>query len=1184
MFSGDFKRQRNINLGGRRRNDTVRSSAQSVLHKAHEERQKREAERQRQAAATTIQHLWRAFHDTAAWRQRMRDALDMDVFAGPSAEEDLFTSLADFAVYYNVSSQDIARLHTILHALFGTTSAASRYRDIIAAVPADEGLKWTMLTARLFNTVLKVPSNGKLQVDVHTVLASLADAAAVDEALAPRPLMRALIESRRLYTFLAKCLTMHPALDSSSIATAVRLAVKPLGVAALQDMAFPSFARWILAIPGLPSQIGVAGVTAITRAHLDWCQLAKHIQTEIERQMGSSKSAQSGGFGSPAAPDNTELAATAISMLGNMTAFVLPQLTTNGGPLTALDSAYVQAAGACARAIPSCDLFGAKRSGVPKTPGSRLVKSISAHALKWLNSVLSVQVLGLLVNASCPADADDDNALVAQELLLALIQKWGKAARSAAIDNMFRAVDIRKVGFRTVLHDPQFIEDFAGERARVDKIKSQRLSQFHLLCEVLNRQLETIGDDELFQTSVSLPLSDIRTIARACRNISFALYWSQETPDELAHIRDSAAALTRQLFIRNARHPFVDEDFWLVPPSQLDMASFADKVAEDPMFSAENTSVDDDDLSSEPSTDMSESESESEGISGAGLGVPGSRLDWTARTYSSTLQQRRTTDQMIMTPRIAVLRNIPFVVPFNDRVRLFHALINRDRARLGLVPLGTAGGPVPFNAYSSAKATVRRGRIFEDGFRGLFPVLSGKPVTTPESDNDSDGDSVHVDENAGGHALRQRSGLSMLPVSGGGLDMDDESALDQWPSRLREMGILQQHTDNQAMAFQNAMGGLNGSPVSHQDMFKLRMQITFVDRYGMAEAGIDGGGVFKEFLTSLVREAFDPHRGLFRTTNQNHIYPDPDSMQVDSDVKRRVVLDKYKFLGAIIGKALYEGILVDAPFALFFLGCCVGQLPEFNDLPTLDEDLYNGLVALKNYPVPQQQQQRPGDDEEDEIYRVFGLDFTTTVSLRNGQTKTVPLVPRGDLIKVTSQNRLLYLDLIAQFKLVRRIDAQVKAFVAGLHTVIPENWLRLLFASPLELSRLLCGDSGAIDVADWKRNTVYDGAFRDYGRSSKLVVDFWDIVEHNLTERQRQGLCRFATSCERPPLLGFSELNPRFCISGNSNPGEESSLDSRLPSASTCVNLLKLPVYSSKRILRDKLVTAIESNAGFDLS
>ena len=40
----------------------------------------------------------------------------------------------------------------------------------------------------------------------------------------------------------------------------------------------------------------------------------------------------------------------------------------------------------------------------------------------------------------------------------------------------------------------------------------------------------------------------------------------------------------------------------------------------------------------------------------------------------------------------------------------------------------------------------------------------------------------------------------------------------------------------------------------------------------------------------------------------------------------------------------------------------------------------------------------------------------------------------------------------------------------------------------------------------------------------------------------------------------------------------------RLPTASTCFNLLKLPNYQKKGTLRDKLRYAINCNTGFELS
>ena len=37
--------------------------------------------------------------------------------------------------------------------------------------------------------------------------------------------------------------------------------------------------------------------------------------------------------------------------------------------------------------------------------------------------------------------------------------------------------------------------------------------------------------------------------------------------------------------------------------------------------------------------------------------------------------------------------------------------------------------------------------------------------------------------------------------------------------------------------------------------------------------GIDGGGVFKEFLTDLSKEVFDSDRGLWLANQKNELYP-----------------------------------------------------------------------------------------------------------------------------------------------------------------------------------------------------------------------------------------------------------------------------------------------------------------------
>lgn len=41
------------------------------------------------------------------------------------------------------------------------------------------------------------------------------------------------------------------------------------------------------------------------------------------------------------------------------------------------------------------------------------------------------------------------------------------------------------------------------------------------------------------------------------------------------------------------------------------------------------------------------------------------------------------------------------------------------------------------------------------------------------------------------------------------------------------------------------------------------MKIQFVSSLGLEEIGIDGGGVFREYINELLKTAFDPNRGFF---------------------------------------------------------------------------------------------------------------------------------------------------------------------------------------------------------------------------------------------------------------------------------------------------------------------------------
>uniref|UniRef100_A0A182U6A9 HECT-type E3 ubiquitin transferase n=1 Tax=Anopheles melas TaxID=34690 RepID=A0A182U6A9_9DIPT len=161
--------------------------------------------------------------------------------------------------------------------------------------------------------------------------------------------------------------------------------------------------------------------------------------------------------------------------------------------------------------------------------------------------------------------------------------------------------------------------------------------------------------------------------------------------------------------------------------------------------------------------------------------------------------------------------------------------------------------------------------------------------------------------------------------------------------------------------------------------------------------------------------------------------------------------------------------------------------------------------------------------------------------------------------------------MMADFKLNQQIRAQCAAFRQGLANVLPIEWLYMF--SNKELQVLISGAEIPVDVHDLRQHTRYGG---DFSLEHHTIQLFWKVVEQ-FDDIQRRLLLKFVTSCSRPPLLGFKDLDPPFYIQ---NAGDTD----RLPSASTCMNLLKLPAFEEEDVLREKLLYAIQSGAGFELS
>lgn len=290
----------------------------------------------------------------------------------------------------------------------------------------------------------------------------------------------------------------------------------------------------------------------------------------------------------------------------------------------------------------------------------------------------------------------------------------------------------------------------------------------------------------------------------------------------------------------------------------------------------------------------------------------------------------------------------------------------------------------------------------------------------------------------------------------------------------------------------------------------------------------------------------------------------------------RELSKQYEFLGRIIGKCLYEGILVDVSFAGFFLkkwsltggtGSAPNEShyrPNINDLRELDPSLYKGLLDLKN-----------AENAED-IMATFTINDEVGPPGKK-RVVEIELAPNGSNTPVTNENRLSYINRVAAYRLQAQSKRQTNAFLRGLGDIIQPSWLSMF--NQAEMQTLIGGASAGIDVEDLRRNTQYGGVYviGNDGQEHPSIQLFWQVMS-KFPDEDRQKVLKFVTSTPRGPLLGFSHLNPRFSIR------DSGSDENRYPTTSTCVNLLKLPMYKSEKALREKLLAAVNSGAGFDLS
>ncbi|XP_065722122.2 E3 ubiquitin-protein ligase TRIP12 isoform X8 [Drosophila suzukii] len=301
---------------------------------------------------------------------------------------------------------------------------------------------------------------------------------------------------------------------------------------------------------------------------------------------------------------------------------------------------------------------------------------------------------------------------------------------------------------------------------------------------------------------------------------------------------------------------------------------------------------------------------------------------------------------------------------------------------------------------------------------------------------------------------------------------------------------------------------------------------------------------------------------------------------------------KFKFLGKFMAKAVMDSRMLDLPFSLPFYRWLVSEEHSIGlaDLMRVAPEVQNTLVRLQDL-VRQREYilSDPNIDAMEKTEKIELLDLDGCPISDLGLDFVLPghanieLCRGGRDTPVTVHNLHQYISLVTYWFLIEGVQKQFEALREGFDSVFPIQRLRMFY--PEELECVFCGSASEQQQSRWETKMLQDSCRTDHGfhQESQAIQYLYEILASYNRDEQRAFL-QFVTGSPRLPTGGFKALTPpltivRKTLDGNQNPNDY------LPSVMTCVNYLKLPDYSSREVMRQKLkVAANEGSMSFHLS
>ena len=480
-----------------------------------------------------------------------------------------------------------------------------------------------------------------------------------------------------------------------------------------------------------------------------------------------------------------------------------------------------------------------------------------------------------------------------------------------------------------------------------------------------------------------------------------------------------------------------------------------------------------------------------------------------------------------------------------------------------------------FKEYASSKSILEV-EFFNEAGSGLGPTLEFYTLLSHELQKGS----LWLWRHSSGNKEEERT----LDQAAMGTGEDLDSSIDD---AVRKQASSQRHSSD-----------------SGDEMGTIEMR---EDAVGRSENILDLDEMLNDPGTALEGQKGDAKDQL--VSDHQGLFPRPIDPSKSTQETVESMLRHFELLGRVVAKALQDFRLLDLPINPMFYKIVMKRHVGLYDVRFVDQALGSNLEKLYAATCSS------GTVDGQVLLDGCPVEDLCLTFVYPGE-EYLEICPGGSSMTVNSENLREYINAVVDLTLGSGIYRQIEAFRTGFEAIFPIKSLSAFYED--EIEAMLCGTG-----EKWTPTMLSSVIKFDHGytRSSPPIMALLEVLSELDSVDQRRFL-RFVTGSPRLPPGGLAALHPRLTvvrkltkamhdpniasegdmgvsIPGGSLPFSDSAsyslsspsmasrdtADGDLPSVMTCANYLKLPPYSCKEVLKQRLLFAIcEGQGSFDLS